>query len=72
MSMEDLTGTYEAVMFPDAYDSFAHIATRPGPFVVTGRVEEQLGGLAVNVSELALAGAIEHKSQPRLIALARK
>ncbi len=72
MSMEDLTGTYEAVLFPDAYDKFAHIATRPGPFVVTGRVEEQLGGLAVNVSDLTLAGAIEHKSQPQLVALTRK
>lgn len=69
MSMEDLTGTYEAVLFPDAYERFAHIASKPGPFTVVGRVEDNAGGINVNVRELTIFGAIPDKAQVALIGL---
>ncbi len=69
MSMEDLTGTYEAVLFPDAYERFAHIASKPGPFTVIGRVEDNAGGINVNVRELTLFGAVPDKAQVALIGL---
>jgi len=58
MSMEDLTGAYEAVLFPGAYERFAPIATRPGPFIVTGRVDAAYGSPMVNVSALELAESL--------------
>jgi DNA polymerase III alpha subunit len=56
MSMEDTTGTYEATLFPQAYARFAPLTRCPGPFIVTGRVEEQYGVCSVNCDRLELAG----------------
>ncbi len=59
MSMEDLTGAYEAVLFPKAYDEFAHLTGRAGPFILTGCVEANSptsGGVTtLNVESLELA-----------------
>jgi len=53
MSMEDLTGTYEAVLFPNAYERLAPRTMTAGPFLLTGRVENNQGGITVNVSGLS-------------------
>jgi DNA polymerase III alpha subunit len=39
LSLEDLTGTYEAVLFPRSYAKFATLTTTMGPYIVTGRVD---------------------------------
>jgi DNA polymerase III alpha subunit len=70
MSMEDLTGAYEAVLFPDAYERFAPIATRPGPFIVTGRVDAEYGSPTVNVSALELASSLPFTPKAPLLELA--
>ena len=53
MSMEDLTGTYEAVLFPKAYERLAPLTVTAGPFLLTGCVENHQGGIAVNVRNLS-------------------
>jgi len=70
MSMEDLTGTYEAVLFPEAYERFAPIATRPGPFIVTGRVDAEYGSPTVDVSTLELASGLRFSPKAPLLELA--
>ena len=47
LSMEDLTGTFEVTLFPDAYQEFALLTTEAGPFLIRGRVEDDLGALSV-------------------------
>ncbi|OPX23929.1 MAG: hypothetical protein B1H03_00015 [Planctomycetales bacterium 4484_113] len=42
MSMEDLTGTYEAVLFPKAYERLAPLTVTAGPFLLTGCVENPI------------------------------
>ena len=37
--------------------------SKPGPFTVVGRVEDNAGGINVNVRELTLFGAIPDKAQ---------
>lgn len=54
MSMEDLSGTFEAVLFPQAYEQFAPITCYAGPFLVAGRVEEQYDTYTINVTGLRL------------------
>ncbi len=54
MSMEDLTGTYEVTLFADAYARFAPLTRYAGPFLVTGRVEEQFDTYTVNATDLRL------------------
>ena len=43
LSMEDLHGTFEVVMFPDCYRQYAHCLSGHGPFLVEGRVDEEFG-----------------------------
>jgi DNA polymerase III alpha subunit len=39
LSLEDLTGTFEAVLFPDTYARYAELTLEAGPLVVEGRVD---------------------------------
>jgi len=54
MSMEDLSGTFEVVLFPQAYERLAHLTVYAGPFVVSGTVEEQFDTYTVNATGLRL------------------
>jgi DNA polymerase III alpha subunit len=54
MSMEDLSGTFEAVLFPRAYEQFAPITGYAGPYLVSGVVEEQFDTYTVDVRSLKL------------------
>jgi DNA polymerase III alpha subunit len=40
LSLEDLTGTFEAVIFPNVYSSVAERTLSMGPYVVEGRVDD--------------------------------
>ncbi|OGU72376.1 MAG: hypothetical protein A2V93_02145 [Ignavibacteria bacterium RBG_16_34_14] len=41
LSLEDLTGTYEAVIFPRAYSRVAEKTLAMGPYIVEGRVDAE-------------------------------
>ena len=43
LSLEDLTGTFEAVLFPRVYSKFAQQTYSFGPYIVTGRVDAESG-----------------------------
>jgi len=57
ISLEDPTGTVEAVLLPDAYQRLGGRITTRGPYRVTGRVEDHFGALSLIVSDLHLAEA---------------
>jgi DNA polymerase III alpha subunit len=40
LSLEDTTGTFEAVIFPREYDKFAEQTMSMGPYVIVGKVDE--------------------------------
>ena len=40
ISLEDTTGTFEAVIFPRAYEQFAELTMSMGPYVIDGKVDE--------------------------------
>lgn len=53
LSLEDLTGTYEAVLFPKAYSMYAEETMSMGPYLVEGKVDMENGdNLIVNKLEL--------------------
>ena len=57
LSCEDLTGTFESVLFPVVYRKYAHLIRSRGPYIITGRVENDFGHTPVTVEKLtALAG----------------
>jgi DNA polymerase-3 subunit alpha len=41
LSLEDLTGTFEAILFPNVYSRFAEKTLSMGPYVVEGRVDSK-------------------------------
>jgi len=43
LSLEDMSGTFEAVIFPEAYSKYAEITLSMGPYVVTGKVDAASG-----------------------------
>jgi error-prone DNA polymerase len=52
IGFEDTTALYDATFFPDAYDRYCHLLAGGGPFLVTGRVEQEFGVCAVTVERL--------------------
>jgi DNA polymerase III alpha subunit len=40
LSLEDLTGTFEAVIFPKVYHQYAELTSSMGPYVVEGIIDE--------------------------------
>ena len=61
LSLEDLTGTFEAVIFPRAYAEYAELTMSMGPYFVLGRVDMENGHNLV-VEKLAVLSAKEIKS----------
>ncbi len=41
LSLEDLTGTYEAVIFPRAYNKVAEKTLSMGPYIIEGRIDAE-------------------------------
>ncbi|MFC1867470.1 DNA polymerase III subunit alpha [Thermodesulfobacteriota bacterium] len=49
ISFEDTTGIYETVFFPKVYNRYCHMLNASRPYVMKGRVEEDVGSINVNV-----------------------
>jgi DNA polymerase-3 subunit alpha len=71
LSLEDLTGTFEAVVFPRAYEKCAELTMSMGPYLVEGRVDSNdegnlivenlqvLSSAALNVTDAK--DSVDHK-----------
>lgn len=47
LSLEDLTGTFEAVIFPKEYEKYAPLTLSMGPYLIEGVVDKELGDTVV-------------------------
>src|SRR5262245_39619789 len=52
LSFEDTTALYETTFFPRTYARFCHMMTKVRPYLLTGRVEEDVGAISLNVSDV--------------------
>ena len=59
LTLEDLAGTMEVLMFPEVYQRYGFLVRSRGPFVVTGKVESQHGSVSISASSLDLLPAAE-------------
>ena len=57
LSLEDLTGTFEAVIFPKVYYQYAELTMSMGPYIVEGIVDEN-DTVNLVVKKLSLVSAI--------------
>jgi DNA polymerase III alpha subunit len=53
LSLEDLTGTFEAVIFPKEYEKYAPYTLSMGPYLIEGYVDNELGD-TVTVKKLSV------------------
>lgn len=58
LSLEDLSGTWEAVLFPDCWECHALLARGPGPFLLEGSVELEAGEPMLEVERMSPAGRL--------------
>jgi DNA-directed DNA polymerase III PolC len=56
MSMEDLSGAFETVLFPQTYDRFGAVLRGQGPYLVFGKVVSDAGVLSINAQEVKNLG----------------
>lgn len=61
LSLEDESGTFEAVIFPKAYSQFAELTMSMGPYLIYGKVDYNIGNNIV-VEKLALLSNKETQS----------
>jgi hypothetical protein len=47
-----MTGTFEATLFPNCYRRYAEETITAGPYLLSGRIEEEYGVCSLNVCEL--------------------
>jgi len=52
LSCEDLTDTFEATLFPEAYQRFAPLTLGPGPYLLGGKIENDQGAVSIVVETL--------------------
>jgi DNA-directed DNA polymerase III PolC len=67
LSLEDLTGTFEAVLFPPSYRRFAEETLSAGPFFLTGRIEKDYGVCSLNVDRLEVVAADISRAEERAL-----
>jgi DNA-directed DNA polymerase III PolC len=54
VSLEDETGIFEAIFFPDTYRRYAPVLLTAGPYLVEGKVEDDFGHCTLTVERLRL------------------
>ncbi len=59
LSLEDTTGTWEAVLFPDIYERFVLLSRERGPFLLEGRVELEAEVPMLQVEHMERAGTLD-------------
>ncbi|MBI4564948.1 MAG: DNA polymerase III subunit alpha [Planctomycetes bacterium] len=57
LTLEDEEGVFEVTVFPAAYRRCAEVVRGAGPYLVTGRVEDRYGAVAVNAERVHLLHA---------------
>ncbi|SPD71835.1 DNA polymerase III, alpha subunit (fragment) [uncultured Desulfobacterium sp.] len=59
ISFEDQTGIYEAVFFPRVYQQYCHMLNAARPFILKGKVEEDLGAVSITVDAITFADRVD-------------
>jgi DNA-directed DNA polymerase III PolC len=55
LTIEDRTGTVEAILFPKVYQRYGHLLRGQGPYLLKGKVEDAHGATTLTVGHVALA-----------------
>ena len=67
LTIEDLFGLCEAVIFSEAYVRYGHLIRTHGPYVITGKVQSRLPGEANLIAEKIEVVVMEKKEMERVL-----
>ncbi|MCX5759395.1 MAG: hypothetical protein NTU83_12990, partial [Candidatus Hydrogenedentes bacterium] len=56
LTLEDMSGVFEAILFPKAYERYGHLLTSQGPYILTGNVQEENACHSLIVEKLERPG----------------
>ncbi len=65
LTMDDQYGTFEVTVFPDVYRRAREVIRGYGPYVVTGKVEQQYGVLTITAEHLESVDERKHQIHRR-------
>ncbi len=68
LSLEDRTGTWEAVLFPETYERYARLCREHGPFLLEGRVEMEAGEPMLELTRMERAGVLSQRVAREVLA----
>lgn len=52
LTMEDKTACFEVTLFPKIYREFGNVLRGRGPYVITGKVEDEFGGMTITARRI--------------------
>jgi DNA-directed DNA polymerase III PolC len=61
VSFEDQTGIYETVLFPKVYNRYCHMLNGSRPYILKGKVEEDLGAITMTVQWIGFLNKYQKK-----------
>ncbi len=60
ISFEDRTAMYESIFFPPAFSKYASRFTTVRPYLLCGKIEDDLGAVSLNVAEMSFLKSINN------------
>jgi DNA-directed DNA polymerase III PolC len=63
LTFEDLTGVFEAVLFPQVYQQYGHLLNSQGPYFVTGEVQDENGYCSLIAEQIERVGYTRKSSR---------
>jgi error-prone DNA polymerase len=60
MTFEDLTGTYEAVFFPDIYEPILPLLNVKRPYILGGKIEQSFSAITLTVEKMRVLNTMSH------------
>jgi DNA polymerase III alpha subunit len=67
LSVEDMTGVLETVLFPAAYAKYGRLLTTPGPYLLTGTVEDDHTHCTLTVDRVEVVDRVEAAQKTEVI-----
>jgi DNA-directed DNA polymerase III PolC len=67
LTIEDLFGLCEVVLFAEAYAQFGHLIRTHGPYIITGKVQSRLPGEANLIAEKVEAVILDKKEMEEVL-----
>lgn len=64
LTLEDLTGLYDATLFPNVFQQYGPLLTNERPLILQGKVEEEFGAVTLTITQIQIVGQEDRHISP--------